>query len=161
MGYAFNQAQSDDPAEEFLKATRSLESEIEIARQADSLSLEDFTLLFPSYADFARSFGVEQAALLLFEEFRAEVHESGQLLQAAKKGLPVIKEHAQGQVFGGVGAVSRMFKIYGRAAGLSDREIRLGGDILAVRGYLNDTNTSVKNLADLAAQIRENPDKYQ
>jgi hypothetical protein len=161
MAYAFNQAQSDDPVEEFLSASESLEGETEIVRQAQSLSLEDFTTLFPSYADFARSYGVSEASLLLFEEFRAEVLESGRLLDVAKKGVPVIRQHAQRQVFRGVGAVSKTFTVLGRAAGLSDRQIRLGGDILKVRAHLNHANLSVKNLSALATQIRDNPEIYR
>jgi len=162
MAYAFNHlGQSRDPVEEWLSASESLAGEIEIVRQAHTLSLEDFTTLFPSYASFARSFGVSDAALVLFEDFRAEVHESGRLLDVAKRGIPVIRQQAQRQVFRGIGAVSKTFAVFGKAAGMSDRQIRLGQDVLQVRAYLNHANLSVQNLSALAVQIRENPERFQ
>ena len=161
MAYAFNQALSRDPVEEFMSAAESLSGEIEIVRQADTLSLEDFTTLFPSYASFARGFGVRDASLMLFEDFRAEVLDSGQLLDVARKGVPVIRQQSQRQVFRGIGAVSKTFSVLGRAAGMSDRQIRLGQDVLQVRAYLNHANLSAQNLSDLAVQIRENPEMFQ
>ena len=71
MAYAFNHlGQSRDPVEEWLSASESLAGEIEIVRTSSHLSpLKTLQTLFPSYASFARSFGVSDAALVLFEVF--------------------------------------------------------------------------------------------
>ena len=144
MAFAFNQMQS------FLDSARALREEQRLIRSIDRLSEEDFRTLFPSYNSHR---DVAIAKLQLHEDWRVEVL-SGRLLETARLGSIAVQEESMSNALGATGWAGKGIVAAGRAAGLSDRQIRILSDIHNVRSLLGSDVATTRRLTALADEVR-------